>query len=323
MALLAFAVLPVLPTVLKVALPVTQTVLMVVSLIAVCGIVGWWKGGSALFAALWFILALWMLGPIGLFTTQNSYILLTYGWMLLLAAAFGIASQLLPEQAFFTRALSAVGIAMAAASLLIVVAPHGVGTVRGVMSAEASQRTSDIIGYYDRHLFSTPEWHQMTDEHPWVDSLATQSTTSLHYVASHSPVVLPALLALESLAALALAWVVYHRISSMPIGPAFGEWKDFRFNDQLIWGFAVGACISFLPAFADGRSVGLNLLLFFGVLYVVRGVGVLRSVTQGRAAAIVLMVVTFFRPEVTAALALGFGVIDTWMDWRSRVPSAT
>lgn len=325
LALLVFAVLPMLPTAVKVAIPVTQTVLMVVSLIAVCGIVGWWKGGSGVFAGVWLLLAVWMFEPRALFSTQSGYLLLSHAWVVLLAGAFGIASMLLPDRPFFTRALSAVGIAMVAALALIILVPRGIVTVRDAMSTEYSARAELLVTDFNRQV-NTPDWKEMSKQYPWVDTMTTrlgdQSAAQLRSVAKHSASVVPALLALESLAALALAWVVYHRITSTPIGPMLGSWRDFRFNDQLIWGLAVGACIFFLPPFADGKHAGLNLLLFFGTLYLLRGVGVLSWITRGRGARIMLIIVTVIAPQLIAALALGVGVGDTWMDWRSRVTSA-
>ena len=133
--------------------------------------------------------------------------------------------------------------------------------------------------------------------------------------------VLPALLALESLAALAIAWAVYHRFSSVPIGPELGRLREFRFNDQLIWGLAVGGTVYFLPPFEEGKTAGLNLLVFFGTLYLFRGIGVLSWVARSQALATVLIILTAISPGFVGILALGIGVGDTWMDWRSRVPS--
>jgi hypothetical protein len=344
LALLAFVAVPLLPTALQVVLPVTLTVLMVVALIAVCGLIGWWKGGSGLFAVLWLGVAVvmmvpLMMTPLVLFVEHGSLVF-TIGWVLLLGAAFGIASLLSPWQAFFRRALSAVGIAMVAAFAMVIMVPDGVATVRAMMTAEYSDRTEWVIAVvnrlvntaekmtadFDRQV-NTPEGRAMIKKHSALDSLSTlrmkQSESQLRSFAKQAATLVPAFLALESLAALALAWVVYHRIASTPIGPALGAWRDFRFNDQLIWGLAVGATIAFLPAFADGKNAGLNLLLFFGTLYLLRGVGVLSWVTRGRGAMAILIIATAFAPVSIAALALGVGVGDTWMDWRSRIASAT
>jgi hypothetical protein len=67
----------------------------------------------------------------------------------------------------------------------------------------------------------------------------------------------------------------------------------------------------------------LNLLLFFGALYLLRGIGVLSWVTHRRGIAIGLILLIAVAPLIAAALALGVGVGDTWMDWRKRVTPAT
>ena len=138
-----------------------------------------------------------------------------------------------------------------------------------------------------------------------------------------APRTVPSFLALESLAALMLAWVIYHRVSSAELGPRLGRLKEFRFNDQLIWGLAVGATIFFLPVFAAGKDAGLNLLVFFGALYLFRGVGVLSFMSRSRWAATIMIIMTIFAPLLLGALALGVGVGDTWMDWRARAQANT
>ena len=68
-----------------------------------------------------------------------------------------------------------------------------------------------------------------------------------------------------------------------------GPLTEFRFNDQLIWALAVGLTLSLLPAFSDGRNAGFNLLLFFGALYAVRGLGVLAWISKGRYVFIIVL----------------------------------
>jgi hypothetical protein len=129
---------------------------------------------------------------------------------------------------------------------------------------------------------------------------------------------LPALLALESLAALALGWGIYQRLSSVKIGPPLSPLTEFRFNDQLVWAVAVGATLVLLPTFADGRNAGFNLLTFFGVLYLLRGLGVLAWITKGRY--LVLGILSLIPPfgVMLGVLALALGLGDTWLDLRRR-----
>jgi hypothetical protein len=129
---------------------------------------------------------------------------------------------------------------------------------------------------------------------------------------------LPALLALESLAALGLAWGLYQRLSAVKIGPALGPLTEFRFSDQLIWGLAVGLTLCLLPAFVEARGVGFNLLLFFGALYLVRGLGVLAWIAKGRYLFMILLGLIPQGLALLGVVALAFGLGDTWLDLRRR-----
>jgi hypothetical protein len=319
LALVAFLGLPLLPTALRSIVPISETMVLLMALLAVCALVGWWRGGSALFALVWIVLAAWMLkSPLG--PADSAYGVLARGWILLLAASFGIVSILVPAQGFFVRALSSLGIAVTGAFMLAIARPDGLNNVRRVMVVEYERRTETTIAWFRRQT-ETADWREMAKRHPALDSMARRNEEDLAKYPERSATVLPALLALESLAALALAWALYHRLTSVAIGPAFGSLRDFRFNDQLIWGLAVGATIFFLPPFADGKNAGLNLLLFFGAIYLLRGMGVLAWASRRRAVGIGLIVLTAIVPLVAAALALGVGVGDTWMDWRRRIQS--
>jgi hypothetical protein len=130
---------------------------------------------------------------------------------------------------------------------------------------------------------------------------------------------LPALLALESFAILALAWSLYHRLARARLGPPLARLREFRFNDQLVWGLILGVTLLVLPALADLRGAGLNLLVFFGALYLLRGFGVLTWFLAPRGLAMALLVgVALLLPPLVGAAALWFGLGDTWFDWRSR-----
>ncbi len=322
LALVAFLVLPGLPTALRSIAPITETWTLLIPALAVCAALGWWNGGGV-----WLGVIAIALGVVTASSSvgrgyDTSYTTLVHGWALLLAAAFGVASLLTPGQGFFTRAISAVGIAVAAAFSLAIVTPTGIATVRSTAASEYERRTEATIAEFDAAA-STPEWRAVAARNPDLDTMVATNEAALRKIPDGSVVVLPALLALESLIALALAWVCYQRMAEPEIGPEMGKLRDFRFNDQLIWGLAVGATIFFLPVFADGRGAGLNLLLFFGALYLMRGVGVLSWMTRGKWVATLLIVVTIVAPEIAAALALGVGVGDTWMDWRKRAQSAS
>jgi len=145
----------------------------------------------------------------------------------------------------------------------------------------------------------------------------------------------PALLALESLCAVALAWATYHRFSRTRLGPPLAPISQFRFNDQLVWGLIVGLTVLFVPTLADARPLGQNFVLFFGALFVLRGLGVLawflapRRLTPLIVTAVVLLYVPVVNYVAVLGLTLllvvafGLGLGDTWADWRSRARPTT
>jgi hypothetical protein len=190
------------------------------------------------------------------------------------------------------------------------------------MKSEFSRRTEETVAVVNE-MATSPVWRSAVEKSPGLDSMVKSNESDLRMIADRSARTAPALIALESLLALTLAWVMYHRIAATDLGPSLSALKEFRFNDQLVWGLAVGATIFFLPVFADGKDAGLNLLVFFGALYLLRGVGVLSFMTRSKWSGTLLIVMTIFAPLLLGALALGIGVGDTWMDWRTRANANT
>jgi hypothetical protein len=313
--LVAFFVLPVMPP-FNAIFPVEQTLLLLVPVVAACSIAGWRLGARAALSAVWLTLAVWMLlqpaGPAG-----APYDHMARGWSILLAASFGLVSLWSAATPFFVRALAAVGIAMATGFVVALSSTSGIARFHHAAEEELTRRTGRVIEMVEANS-KTPEWRSLMERFPALDSWNEDSEGALRAIPEHTAGLLPALLALESLAALALGWSVYHRLSSVRLGPALGPLIEFRFNDQLIWGLAVGLTLCLLPAFVEGRTAGLNLLLFFGGLYLVRGVGVLAWIAKGRYA---FMVVLSLIPQGLALLgvvALALGLGDTWLDLRRR-----
>jgi hypothetical protein len=328
----AFILLPLWPSQLQVIVPVLQTSLLLAPVIAVCAIVGWLAGGKPYLAIVWAALALWLfIVPAG--QTGSPYAGMARGWALLLAGSFGLMSLWSSATPFIVRALGALGVAMGVAFALAVSSPGGIDRYVKTSMSEFSTRGAAVIAAIEVQR-QTPFFRSYTSRLPEINAALDDSEAKVRAMPARSAVLLPALLALESLAALALGWAIYTRISPTSIGPALSPLKEFRFSDQLVWGVAVGGTLLLLPPFQEGRNAGLNLLLFFGALYLLRGFGVLAWMTAGRRRAVVGAFITAFvlaivvpsigafllagliQATIIGALALGLG--DTWLDWRSR-----
>jgi hypothetical protein len=316
--LAAFLILPQLPF-FELMVPIDQTLLLLIPVVTVCSIVSWKLGGRAALALIWLLLAVWtLLQPAGMPGTP--YDQMARGWAILLAASFGLVSLWSVATPFFVRALGAVGISTAIGFLIALAAPAGMARFQHAASEEFTRRVSSTIERIHQSM-DTPEWKQLAEKMPALDTWNDESESVMKAIPEQSASLLPALLGVESLAALALAWGLYQRLSPIKIGPRLSPLTEFRFNDQLIWGAAVGATLC-LPAFADGRTVGLNLLIFFGTLYLIRGLGVLAWIARGRYAVIIILSLI---PQVCimlGVLALGLGLGDTWLDIRRRAKAS-
>ncbi len=318
LAAAAIILLPMIPHV-RAFLPIEQTMLLVIPAIAACALAGWRNGERLAFAALWTAVAVWMLaqsaGPAG-----GSYDFMARGWALLLAACFGLSTILATGLSFFPRALASLGVATVIGFGLAASGPGGSARVASVAKVEFTRRNSESIANLQRRADSK-EWKEMTANSPSLAEMPAMSEAQLRSIPPYSSTIVAALLGLESLAVLAFAWAVYHRFATHPVAPPLGQLREFRFNDQLVWGLAAGATIFLLPRFVEGRSAGLNLMVFFGALYVLRGLGILAWMTRGRALMVALVFATLLAWPLVGILALGLGLGDTWLDWRKRAQS--
>jgi hypothetical protein len=313
--LAAFLLLPFVPLA-DVIFPVQQTLLLLVPALAVCSIIGWRSGSRAALALIWLGLAVWMLlqpaGPPG-----TAYDQMARAWAIVLAASFGLLSLLSSATPFFVRALASVAVTLAVAFTIALSSPSGIARFQHAGGEEFMRRTAVTLGRF-QEKWDTEQWKNLTARAPLLQAADDWTVDIERELPKHTIPLIPALLALESLAALGLAWGVYHRLSAVRIGPALGPLTEFRFNDQLIWALAVGLTLSLLPAFSDGRNAGFNLLLFFGALYAVRGLGVLAWISKGRYVFIIVLSLIPQGVLLLGVLALALGLGDTWLDLRRR-----
>lgn len=334
LALAAFLFLPAIPQ-LRALLPVEQTLLLLTPAIAACALVGWWAGGRVTLALVWIGLALLMasqrvVGP------SAAFFNLARGWSLLIAGAFGLVCLFGIRRRFFSRALVALTVALTLAVMLGAVGPVSLSEGRSVVVGELARRNGETMNALRAFIGQHPrEWQQVVDRLPALATLPTETEKQLGLIARAGVELFPALLALQSLCALALAWATYHRIARARLGVPLGALRDFRFNDQLVWGLIVGLTFVLLPAFEAFQTAGRNLLIFFGALYAIRGLGVLSwFLAPGALAATltigfamlwwpILNLIAAFGFLLLALAAFGLGLGDTWADWRRRARSTT
>ena len=316
LGLAALLIVPAAP-ILPVMAPVAQALVLLVPAFAACTMVGWWMGGRPLLALVWLLLAGWVVGqPI---PGSSAYGWLVRGWAVLLPGVFGLFCLARPGKGFLSQALPTVAVSLVVGVLSLVLSSIPVGSqLDQTVMAEYMGRGNQWTVMIER-LTATKEWSDYLANSPEARTLKQQVLTEYGRMPARSLTVLPAMLALESMAVLAVAWALYHRLARVRIGPPLAPLRSFRFNDQLIWGLVVGITLVVLPSFAELRGVGLNLLVFFGALYVVRGLGVISWMLAPRRWTRALIVaVGLLAWQLLATMALALGVGDTWLDWRNR-----
>jgi hypothetical protein len=209
--------------------------------------------------------------------------------------------------------------------------PVPVSQAKQTIATEFVRRNQEAISGMNDFISQHPAlWNEWTSQLPWLAKMPAATEQQLTTLSRLGLTLFPSLLALESLAALALAWSVYHRLSRARIGAPLAPLREFRFNDQLVWGLIVGLTTVFLPTLQNFRGLGRNLLVFFSALYAVRGLGVLAwflapgALAAGLAVGFamlllpIIQVVAAFGFMLLLITAFGLGLGDTWADWRRR-----
>ena len=326
---LALAAFLFLPAAMRALVPIDQSTTLLVPAVAACALVGWWAGGRAFLAIAWVAIAsllVWRIGP-----TPTQFDNLARGWSLLLAGSFGLVCLFGPNRTLFARSLVALGTTLVLATIMCLIGPVSLADAGKIVADEFARRNVESVAALNRAIqLNASQWSAMTAKVPQLANMPAQMEGRLAEISNLGVAIFPALLALQSLAALALAWATYHRLGRARLGAPLKPLKEFRFNDQLVWGLIVGLTIMLLPTLKALHGAGKNLLVFFATLYAVRGFAVLAWFMAPGALGVTLTVgfVMLLLPILgvfaalalmmlgVAALALGLG--DTWADWRSR-----
>ncbi len=308
----------------SVVLPISETALVLVPALAVCALAGWKAGGRLYLAALWVAFAVWVVGA---GSAGTEYALLARGWGVLVAVAFGVWAVVWPERSFLPRALATLGLALLIGGVTSFAVPGGPARVRQVFAAEMLRR-SDAFEADWRARVASKEWRDYraakAKQAIWFEEKLEEQRIMVRQSAEQSSVLFPALLALESLAALGLAWALYHRVGRARIGAPLARLREFRFDDQFIWGLVIGLLLLVVPGLGPLRGLGANLLLFFGALFGLRGAGVaLFYLAPGRVMTVVLVSVSVLFAGAAGVIFVGLGLGDTWRDWRRRERPST
>ncbi len=318
-ALFALAVLPTIPQ-LRLLTPVDQILLFVAPAMAACAVAAWWRGGRVTFALLWLLLAAWIVaGPI---RAIDSFATLERAWCVILAATFGVMHVVMPRHRFLERALAAIAATTLIAVVVVALSGSGFERLHTIVVAEIDRRLAASVNMVSDAMRSA-QWQRLEQSSPAFARFAADSAQQLQQFAGVAKNVYVAVLAIESLAALGVTWALFHRVSRTRVGAPLSPLREFRFSDQLVWGLVASIVLLVLPTFSALRAMGLNLLIFFGALYALRGFGVLAwYFASHRVGFALVMIVAVLALPLTSLFSIGVGLGDTWLDWRGRARAA-
>ena len=144
----------------------------------------------------------------------------------------------------------------------------------------------------------------------------------------------PGMLALQTLAGLALAWQWHVHLARAPLGAPLAQFREFRIADGWVWGVVAWLGLLAAPVSGALKIAGTNLGLVLGALYLLRGAAIVVAFAQVAGVSGVVLVVV---AGVATALALPLlflvpglctlGITDTWYEYRRRLaarrPNAT
>ncbi len=126
------------------------------------------------------------------------------------------------------------------------VVPDGFATVPLAAKTEFNHRAEQAVSDW-RAQMGSPDAKDFMTKHPDFGALVPQVEQQLQATPSVALTLFPATLALESLAALALGWALYHRVGRVRLGLPIAPIREFRFNDQLVWGLIAGLVMTLIP----------------------------------------------------------------------------
>jgi len=236
-------------------------------------------------------------------------------YTVLVTAAF-VAGAALAPTTFLRQALRAIAAAGVATAVLIqVVWGHVWGTEGwGSLGWDATREAGLMMRF--------------------IVELRPEAITLYEPVVRFVSATTPGMLALQSLAGLALAWQWHVQLAAQPLGAPLAPFREFRIGDGWVWGVVAWLGLLVAPVSGVLKLAGTNLGFVLGALYVLRGAAIVVSFAQAVGVSAIALVIAA-AAAATLALPLLFlipglctlGITDTWYQYRRRLaarrPNAT
>ena len=139
----------------------------------------------------------------------------------------------------------------------------------------------------------------------------------------------PGMLALQTLAGLALAWHLHARLAAPAAKAQRVRFKDFYIGDMWVWGIVAWLGVLILPVSGTLQVAGTNVGLVASTLYILRGAAIVATFAEAFGISALALVIA---SAAAAALAVPLlfvlpglctlGITDTWYQYRRRLAAA-
>lgn len=249
------------------------------------------------------ILAIAVVGPPG----DAMWWWVSRGWVLSLGAWFVVFVVLLPRAGFIDRALAALAGAVTSTILVLLTGRGSFAQVDGSVVQRLREGAATLMAIWNRG--GTGQGGAMSPG----------AMEAMRRAAELQALIFPALLGLASIAALAVAWWMWRRLTAGD-SDALGPLRQFRFRDELVWVVVIAIILIVGPFNDAAMRVGTNLATFMGALYALRGLAVMISLfgTPGWFGVVLSFLMVLFLFPMVLACTLVVGLTDTWLDLRAR-----
>jgi len=283
--------------------------------------------------------ALW--APVGLFALPFAALALaarprTRGERVALALAGGVSGWALlgPSAGALDAALRAYAVCVTAAFILLALYRPRRFLAQALTAILAGGAATMALGWavwgvafpsalhLDATRFANRAGHALLAARP--EMLAAFDPAARFIVAT-----VPAIIVLQTLAGLALAWHCHHRLAPQPLGQPLAPFHEFRFGDHWVWSLVGALTVWLVPVLAGLKGAALNLGLVAAALYLLRGAAIVMAFAQAAGVSSAALIVS---ATVAAVLAVPLllivpglwtlGVTDTWLAFRRRLAAA-
>jgi hypothetical protein len=231
------------------------------------------------------------------------------GWCLLTGGLFVALTAARRPRGLFDRGLGTVTLATTAIALTAMLRPGFGRALDGWMEIQIREAATTAYAI----LAADPEASS--------SSIGESVRAAIETWAVFQHDVYPALLALATMAALAVGWYFAGRHGEDYERPP--AVREFSFRDELIWILVAGLMLLVLPFGGSAFRVGENATLFMVALYLARGGAILAWIATAAATSgwtwVFLAVGTVLAYPFVFGAALVLGVGDTWWHLRDRL----